>query len=102
MNDWDYVMIESSVINQLVAIFALCTPSPEIQVAGPIRRPSHLPPSVHPILCTIMALGRLTHYAFDAVLLSTVIAGVRRTSGFRYSLLPILLASRCSSNVELI
>ncbi|KAF9007656.1 DUF1748-domain-containing protein [Cyathus striatus] len=29
-----------------------------------------------------MALGRLFHYAFDAVLLSTVVAGVRRSSGF--------------------
>ncbi|KAJ7674176.1 hypothetical protein B0H17DRAFT_832822, partial [Mycena rosella] len=29
-----------------------------------------------------MALGRLFHYAFDAVLLSTVAAGVRRSSGF--------------------
>ncbi|RDB30990.1 hypothetical protein Hypma_000115 [Hypsizygus marmoreus] len=28
-----------------------------------------------------MALGRLVHYAFDAVLLSTVVAGVRRSSG---------------------
>ncbi|THV02756.1 DUF1748-domain-containing protein [Dendrothele bispora CBS 962.96] len=29
-----------------------------------------------------MALGRLAHYAFDAALLSTVFAGVRRSSGF--------------------
>jgi hypothetical protein len=29
-----------------------------------------------------MALGRLAHYAFDAVLLSTLLAGVRRSSGF--------------------
>jgi hypothetical protein len=29
-----------------------------------------------------MALGRLAHYAFDAVLISTVLAGVRRSSGF--------------------
>lgn len=29
-----------------------------------------------------MAIGRLAHYAFDAVLLSTVLAGVRRSSGF--------------------
>ncbi|KAF5359162.1 hypothetical protein D9756_003175 [Leucocoprinus leucothites] len=29
-----------------------------------------------------MALGRLAHYAFDAVLVSTVLAGVRRSSGF--------------------
>jgi len=27
-------------------------------------------------------LGRLVHYTFDAVLLSTVVAGVRRSSGF--------------------
>ncbi|KAL5504079.1 hypothetical protein ACEPAH_8152 [Sanghuangporus vaninii] len=27
-------------------------------------------------------LGRLVHYTFDAVLLSTVLAGVRRSSGF--------------------
>ncbi|KAK0480290.1 hypothetical protein IW261DRAFT_1477165 [Armillaria novae-zelandiae] len=29
-----------------------------------------------------MALGRIVHYAVDAVLLSTVLAGVRRSSGF--------------------
>lgn len=30
-----------------------------------------------------MALGRLLHYTFDAVLLSTVAAGVRKSTGFR-------------------
>ncbi|TFK28213.1 DUF1748-domain-containing protein [Coprinopsis marcescibilis] len=29
-----------------------------------------------------MAFGRLFHYAFDAALVSTVLAGVRRSSGF--------------------
>ncbi|KAJ6513433.1 hypothetical protein C8R45DRAFT_347294 [Mycena sanguinolenta] len=29
-----------------------------------------------------MAIARLLHYAFDAVLISTVAAGVRRSSGF--------------------
>ncbi|KAF8516130.1 DUF1748-domain-containing protein [Hysterangium stoloniferum] len=29
-----------------------------------------------------MVLGRLVHYTVDAVLLSTVLAGVRRSSGF--------------------
>ncbi|KAI0046564.1 DUF1748-domain-containing protein [Auriscalpium vulgare] len=29
-----------------------------------------------------MVLGRLFHYAFDAVLVSTLVAGVRRSSGF--------------------
>lgn len=29
-----------------------------------------------------MVLGRIAHYAFDAVLLSTVAAGVRRSCGF--------------------
>ncbi|KAA1467706.1 DUF1748-domain-containing protein [Dentipellis sp. KUC8613] len=28
-------------------------------------------------------IGRLTHYAVDAVLVSTLLAGVRRSSGFR-------------------
>ncbi|TFK70300.1 DUF1748-domain-containing protein [Pluteus cervinus] len=28
-----------------------------------------------------MVIGRLTHYALDVALLSTVLAGVRRTSG---------------------
>ncbi|KAH9944980.1 uncharacterized protein BXZ73DRAFT_38080 [Epithele typhae] len=27
-------------------------------------------------------IGRLAHYAFDAVLVSTLLAGVRRSSGF--------------------
>ncbi|KAG8973317.1 hypothetical protein FRC05_008861 [Tulasnella sp. 425] len=30
-----------------------------------------------------MVLGRLMHYAADAVLVSTVLAGVRRSSGFQ-------------------
>ncbi|KIO17929.1 hypothetical protein M407DRAFT_246608 [Tulasnella calospora MUT 4182] len=30
-----------------------------------------------------MVLGRLVHYAADAVLLSAVLAGVRRSSGFQ-------------------
>lgn len=29
-----------------------------------------------------MVLGRLVHYAVDAVLLSTVLAGMKRSSGF--------------------
>ncbi|KAG1775977.1 DUF1748-domain-containing protein [Suillus placidus] len=29
-----------------------------------------------------MALGRIVHYAVDAVLVSTVVAGIRRSSGF--------------------
>ncbi|KIP08230.1 hypothetical protein PHLGIDRAFT_18985 [Phlebiopsis gigantea 11061_1 CR5-6] len=29
-----------------------------------------------------MAIGRLVHYAVDAALLSTVVAGVKRSSGF--------------------
>lgn len=31
-----------------------------------------------------MSLGRLTHYAVDLVLLSTVLAGVKRGTGFSY------------------
>ena len=31
---------------------------------------------------TIMVLGRMAHYAFDAILLSTVIAGIKKSSGF--------------------
>ncbi|KAF9048407.1 hypothetical protein BJ165DRAFT_1307277, partial [Panaeolus papilionaceus] len=31
-----------------------------------------------------MAIGRLVHYAADAVLLSTVLAGVKRSSDFSY------------------
>ncbi|KIK62622.1 hypothetical protein GYMLUDRAFT_164470 [Collybiopsis luxurians FD-317 M1] len=29
-----------------------------------------------------MALGRLFHYAFDAIIVSTVLAGVKKNSGF--------------------
>ncbi|KAL2058229.1 hypothetical protein ABVK25_001847 [Lepraria finkii] len=32
-----------------------------------------------------MVLGRLTHYAFDAVLLSAFLAGVRRSTGLTYA-----------------
>ena len=31
-----------------------------------------------------MVFGRLVHYAVDAVLLSTVVAGVRRSTGFEW------------------
>jgi hypothetical protein len=44
-----------------------------------------------------MVLGRIVHYAFDAILLSTVVAGVRRSSGFTSEM--TLLLSR---SVELI
>lgn len=44
-----------------------------------------------------MVLGRLFHYAIDAVLVSTVVAGVRRSSGFTYVLTFIL---RCQSNAR--
>lgn len=46
-----------------------------------------------------MVLGRIAHYAFDVVLLSTVVAGVRRSSGFTsVSFLPsyIFVLPRCS------
>jgi hypothetical protein len=33
-----------------------------------------------------MVLGRLVHYTLDAVLLSTVLAGVKKSSGFQYVL----------------
>jgi hypothetical protein len=33
----------------------------------------------------IMVLGRLAHYALDAILLSTVVAGVKRSTGFVYA-----------------
>ncbi|MCJ1356269.1 MAG: hypothetical protein MMC33_006263 [Icmadophila ericetorum] len=35
-----------------------------------------------------MVLGRLTHYAFDAVLLSAFLAGVRRSTGLTPSMSP--------------
>ena len=35
-----------------------------------------------------MVLGRIAHYAIDAILLSTVVAGVKRSSGFTCVLLP--------------
>ena len=34
------------------------------------------------MISTTMVLGKLVHYTADAVLLSTVLAGVRRSSGF--------------------
>ncbi len=35
-----------------------------------------------------MVLGRLAHYAIDAILLSTVVAGVKRSTGFTCVSLP--------------
>lgn len=31
-----------------------------------------------------MVLGRLTHYAFDAVLISTILAGMKRSTGLTF------------------
>ncbi|KAI9706506.1 MAG: hypothetical protein M1836_003512 [Candelina mexicana] len=36
-----------------------------------------------------MVLGRLTHYAFDAVLISAFLAGVKRSTGLTYFLPPL-------------
>ena len=37
----------------------------------------------HPAgIATTMALGRLAHYGIDLVMLSVILAGVKRTSGF--------------------
>ena len=35
-----------------------------------------------------MVLGKIAHYAIDAVLLSTVVAGVKHSTGFTCVLLP--------------
>ncbi len=43
----------------------------------PLRRPKQLQ-------LLFMMIGRLVHYAFDAAMVSTVLAGVRRSSGFTY------------------
>ncbi|KAK2767615.1 hypothetical protein FQN54_003773 [Arachnomyces sp. PD_36] len=43
-----------------------------------------------------MVLGRLTHYAFDAVLLSAFLAGVKRSTG----LSPSLSSEKISDNKE--
>jgi Fungal protein of unknown function (DUF1748) len=40
-----------------------------------------------------MVLGRLTHYAFDALLLSSVVAGVKRSTGLQPDLSQIQDAS---------
>lgn len=53
-----------------------------------------------------MAIGRLVHYGLDAVLVSTVLAGVRRSSGFKYVVVPFLtpsdesLTTRAPNRVE--
>ncbi|PSK50320.1 hypothetical protein B9Z65_264 [Elsinoe australis] len=41
-----------------------------------------------------MVLGRLTHYAFDAVLLSAFLAGVKRSTGLTYVDYPLVPASQ--------
>merc|ERR1711862_1027589 len=44
----------------------------------------------------IMVLGRLTHYAFDAVLISAFLAGVKRSTG----LTPSFRSEQVSDNKE--
>jgi len=39
-----------------------------------------------------MVLGRLTHYAFDAILVSAFLAGVKRSTGLTPSLKPDTLS----------
>jgi len=41
-------------------------------------------------------LGRLTHYAFDAVLISTILAGMKRSTG----LTPSLKSDTVSGNAD--
>lgn len=36
-----------------------------------------------------MVLGRLTHYAFDALAISTVLAGIKKQTGFGLALFPL-------------
>jgi hypothetical protein len=45
-----------------------------------------------------MVLGRIAHYAIDAILLSTVVAGVKRSTGFTCVLLPYYV--RCPQPKE--
>jgi hypothetical protein len=50
---------------------------------------SHKPPDAlrDPSLTLLpFKLGRLTHYAFDAVLISAFLAGVKRSTGLTYVL----------------
>lgn len=44
-----------------------------------------------------MVLGRLTHYAFDAVLISTILAGMKRSTG----LTPSFTSERITENKDL-
>ncbi|KAG1718267.1 DUF1748-domain-containing protein [Suillus lakei] len=43
-----------------------------------------------------MALGRIVHYAVDAVLVSTIITGIRRSSGFAVDTTLISDPTMCS------
>ncbi|KAF7331604.1 H/ACA ribonucleoprotein complex subunit 3 [Mycena kentingensis (nom. inval.)] len=47
-------------------------------------QPPPLPPSISTasLRLSLPMIGKLVHYAFDAVLISTLAAGVRRSSGF--------------------
>lgn len=49
-------------------------------------------------------LGRLTHYAFDAVLISAFLAGVRRSTGLTYVILfrPLSTAAAAQHNGHLL
>ena len=48
-----------------------------------------------------MVLGRLAHYAIDAILLSTVVAGVKRSTGFAYVQSHLLRPPRGTSHLHL-
>jgi hypothetical protein len=51
------------------------------------------------LICFSSQLGRLTHYAFDAVLLSAFLAGVKRSTGLTYvSSLQWILSSPLSAH----
>jgi hypothetical protein len=46
-----------------------------------------------------MVLGRVAHYAIDAILLSTVVAGVKRSTGFTCVSLSLLLRLHAAENL---
>ena len=59
-----------------------------------VPHPSHPTPNTSQKLTTTRPhqLGRLTHFAFDAVLVSAFLAGVKRSTGLTYVQYPPICA----------
>jgi hypothetical protein len=64
-----------------------------LSVSFPVHHLTH----PHIVVCHPEMFGKLVHLGFDAILISAVLAGVKRSTGLR-CVLPLTLATPSASN----